>query len=189
MAYAAARRLLNLFTRWWTVAALFGLLVGFFGLRGKEQRVPRVGPMVGERLPSMRVTILGEEGELPLTELLTRTGTCSLLVVGSTYCGFCQRMRVTWPGELRSWSEAVGTPVHAVWLMGQNPAVQNAFYDGYDFESITRAWIPSRPGRALRLLGIYGTPTTYLLDRTGRVRQGLMGDRLPAVEEGINACL
>lgn len=149
---------------------------------------PLTGPVTGEVLPASVTVSLNSIHEQQLTDLLTSRGTCSLLVIVSTHCYFCRQMRGTWPQQAREWADSVGVPVHSVWLSGEDEETLNTFYEGYDFSGVTLARLPSRPARTLQRLGLVGTPTSYLLDRQGRLRLGVLGDRFPPVPQGQRAC-
>ena len=84
---------------------------------------------------------------------------------------------------------AVGVPMRGVWLSGEDKRVMESFYEGYLFQDIVRARVISRPGAAFHRLGVYGTPTSYLLDSFGKLRYGIMGDRLPSVEMVRESCM
>lgn len=150
--------------------------------------LPLTGPITGQALPPTHVRLLAEIKSQDLTELLTDTGSCSLLVIISSACPVCQRMRITWPRQYRAWADSIGAPMRAVWLSADSLEVLRTFYSGYDFRGIELARITTEPRAAMRRLGIYGTPTTYLIDRDGRLRIGVAGDQLPPTTSARTFC-
>ena len=150
---------------------------------------PPSGPTVGEPLPATRVTFLNSDSSLYLHEAMTSEDSCSLLVMISTTCPFCLRMRDSWRRDVTQWSDSLGVPVTMLWLAGEDDATLTEFYSGYDFEGVTLLRVADDPARALGRLGLIGTPTTYLLDPHGRLRMGVMGDLLPPIETGREICV
>lgn len=82
----------------------------------------------------------------------------------------------------------MGLAVPAAWISGSDSAALLQFYEGYDFQGIARARVVTNPSLHLRQLGIYVVPTTYLLDRQGRLVVGLLEGRLPPVELAKQVC-
>ena len=149
---------------------------------------PPSGPEVGQPLPSAQVTVVNGSSNATLRDALTSDGSCSLLVIVSTTCPFCMRMRHTWPRDATIWSDSVGTPVTKVWLAAEDDTTLTEFYSGYDFDDVSLVRITDDPVGTFGRLGIIGTPTTYLLDAAGHLRMGVMGDQFPPVQAGRDAC-
>lgn len=169
--------------------AVVAFAVGYVGTSALESGGgPRLGPVRGDVLPSAPVRLAGEPVDQDLVSVLVSDSACSLVVLISTQCGVCRRMRESWPQRAAIWSDSVGAPVTLLWLSGESEDALAAFYAGYDFGNTLHARVAVEPQQALGRLGLFGTPTTYLLDRAGRLRQGLMGDRLPTVEFARNHC-
>lgn len=165
---------------------------GYLGLSWWAQNHPSppTGPPLGEPLPATNVTLLGvtDGSAETLRDFTSATGRCSLVVLASVSCSYCRLMRATWPSRARLWVDSVGAEVERVWLSGDSEGDLQAFYEGFDFDDVTLLRVPEEPALALGRLGLFGTPTTYLLDRKGRLHFGVMGDRLPPVSEGQDAC-
>ena len=176
-----------------SAAVIVGLCgtVGYAGgmwLAGRTPPTPPTGPVMGELLPPVTV-VVDTDSTTSLNHLLTSSTTsCSLLVLISTRCSFCIRMRGTWPQRADAWSDSVGVPVMNIWLAGEEVGALREFYFGYDFEGVVLGRIPKDPARALERLGVFGTPTTYLLDAEGRLRMGMIGDTLPPLNKGREVC-
>lgn len=147
-----------------------------------------MGPTIGEPLPATTVAVLNTDDVVSLQDLLAAEEACALLVLITTDCPFCLRMRETWTRNAAVWSDSVGSHVSKIWLAGDDLSSLNEFYGGYDFEGVTLARLDDDPARALGRLGVFGTPTTYLLDRGGLLRMGVMGERLPPAEVGREVC-
>lgn len=145
---------------------------------------------MGETLPTTPIRrIYGEDAPVEyLQALATQGDRCALVVLSSTSCYSCRLMRVTWPARARSWVDSVGGGVNLLWIGGDDVTEQQAFYAGFDFDGVALASVVGDAGRVLGRLGLFATPTTYLLDRMGRLRQGVLGDRLPSVTAGVAAC-
>lgn len=174
----------------WPIGALAGCLMIAFALgRGSVfgTRTPP-GPVVGRLLPPMRVDLVNDTGSYFLHDLLAGESQCFLVVAISTACTYCDRMRFTWPRQVEAWSDSVGSNVGLIWIAPDRPEKLAEFVDGFKFDNVKLASLSRRPNRAMRKLGVYGTPTAYLLDRLGRLRIGVMGDRLPPVRASREVC-
>ena len=98
-------------------------------------------------------------------------------------------MRDWWTTRLRAWRDSVGAPVHAIWLAGGDSATMSDFTRGYDLSGTTLVRVSDDDaGRIGRKLGVYATPTLYLLDHTGALRFGVLGEALPPADSGRAAC-
>ncbi len=155
----------------------------------QQHPAPPTGPATGDVLPLVWVAPLAQSSDsVRLTSLLTQGGGCSLLVVVSTTCHYSARMRYTWPEQARLWTDSVGVPLQLVWLAGEEPVDLLAFYRGYDLRGVRLLRVTSSPAEALARLGVFGTPTTYLVDASGRLRLAVMGNRLPPATAAREAC-
>lgn len=176
-----------------SAAIIVGLCgtVGYAGgmwWAGRTPPTSPTGPVMGELLPPVTVAV-DADSTTSLNHLLTSSTTsCALLVLISTRCSFCLRMRGTWPQRADAWSDSVGMPVMNIWLAGEEESALREFYSGYDFGGVVLGRIPEDPSGAFERLGVFGTPITYLLDAEGRLRMGAMGDTLPPVNKGREVC-
>jgi len=171
------------------VVLVIGSLLGFSIITFWEERpAPPMGPEMGMVIPSAQVKLLGGGSEKDLVSILTGGGDCSLLVLINSRCGVCRRLRGTWPERAQLWVDSVGVPFHLLWLSGEQEEVLASFYKEFPLGPVLPAMISREPDRVLRQLGLFGTPTTYFLDGDGRLRLGLMGDRLPPVELAKGIC-
>jgi hypothetical protein len=94
-------------------------------------------------------------------------------------------MRHDWRERFMAFGDTAGTTPVAIWIGFEPFAELRAFYAGFAFDGIVLAQSLSPMARDL---GVYGTPTLYLLDSSGRLRYGILGDRLPPVDSTIAAC-
>jgi len=172
-----------------SVLALLGLGLGVIlvawtlNLGG---RLPE-GPAKGTHLPPIPVEHLDGGTEVPLSTVL-RSETCALLVIVSTTCPVCSRMKVSWQSKVVEWSQAGGFDITTVWLSEEPAADFSAFLSDAGRPADLHI---SRAGsyvEFVRSLGVVGTPTLYLLDRQGRVQFGIAGDLLPPEAEAVRAC-
>ena len=150
---------------------------------------PPSGPTVGEALPATQVSLLNGDSILYLNEAVTSEGSCALLVMISTTCPFCLRMRDSWTRQATQWADSLDVSVTKLWLGGEEAETLAGFYSGYDFDGVTLLRVADDPARSLGQLGLIGTPTTYLLDSHARLRMGVMGDLLPPIEAGRQVCV
>jgi len=168
------------------LVALLGLQV----LVRQRQRgpLPLTGPQVGEPLPNVELSFVRKPERHGLSEILRSDGQCSLLVFISTYCGICRKIRYTWPDRIEEWAKSAQVHVRVIWLGAEREESLVRFFSetGNPIPEIAR--ISSDVTAALTKLGVYGTPTTYLTDRSGRLRIGTMGDQLPPEEETRRYC-
>lgn len=150
---------------------------------------PPSGPTVGRPLPDpgSGVVVAGG-GAVPWARLVGDGRSCALVVVASPTCAHCQRMRESWRADVASWTDSVGAPVRSLWLMAGDSATTQRFTAGFDLGATTIARLTGDAALAGRRLGIYGTPTVYLLDPTGALRVGVLGNGLPPADSGRAAC-
>lgn len=144
--------------------------------------------ILGKPLYNASVISLDEDAPVRLSEVLRRDGACSLLVVINTGCHVCASMRHTWGSRARAWSDSIGEQVRLVWLTGESSEALRQFTRSYDLADAAMVTIAARPERTLARLGVFGTPTTYLVDRDGHVRTGVVGDYFPSVAEARQVC-
>lgn len=148
---------------------------------------PLVGPTVGAPFPA--VPAISSDSIAAAALSAGGAGhlrSCTLLVFVSTACGVCQRMRYTWAARFRTWRDSVGAPLSVIWVAPQDSADQAGFYEGFDLDDVKKAQLADVD--ALTPLGIYGTPTLYLLDRNRRLRLGALGDVLPPADSVRHVC-
>lgn len=139
------------------------------------------GPLPGEPLPPIAVRNLGDTVPRKLDDMLVGGG-CALLVFVSPTCRTCLRMRRTWPGDFLAWQAAVGVSVRAVWLSDGSPEQATAFLTARILPAELAYVIEEHAAFAYRDLGVLGTPTSYLVDASGLVLGGIIGDVLPPTE-------
>lgn len=173
------------------VAGSLTLLVqGFVWWRVGQPTLPQ-GPQMDAVLPSVMVQPIDPvDNPLPLSSLVAAKQTCTLIVLASRDCIWCQRMRLTWASEYRTWVDQAGIKgrIQALWIVAEGVTAAQQFFEGYDFSGIHQVAIPADPGEAWRRLGVFATPITYLTDARGHLKLGVLGDRMPAVEAGTNTC-
>ncbi|MDT8369966.1 MAG: hypothetical protein RQ745_12235 [Longimicrobiales bacterium] len=146
------------------------------------------GPYAGDLLPELPVGMLDGGHRSTLREVVSGSGTCSLLAVISTSCGVCARMRVTWLDRFNAWADSVDGVVRPVWLAGEGEASLERFTRDFDLASIDLVFTAGSPRQAGRELGVIGTPTLYLVDAQGRVRSGVLGDQFPPADIARSIC-
>lgn len=185
-------RLVSLFSSTAFVAVL-GIALGIqiYVWRG-QQHIPDAlpsGPRPGSPVPALLVRSVGESSTQRLPDLLSAGGTCTLLVIISPTCPTCARMRVTWPARFSAWVDSVGKDVRPLWLSEGGESALLAFTRGYTLGDIDLASLPTGTTMAAyRDLGVLGTPTLYLVDTSGSVVAGLIGDTFPPVDLARRSC-
>jgi hypothetical protein len=110
------------------------------------------------------------------------------LVFVEPTCAECRAMRDGWKVDASAWIDSVGAPVRVVWLTAADSISMRDFVAGYDLGPVTFARVVGNPNEVGRRLGVYGTPTLYLLDRSGALRVGALGYWFPPVDSGRVAC-
>lgn len=172
------------------IGVLASLLVGQFGFSVWRRAVvppPLVGPRLGEPLPAVPGLVLGPGFDSARATTGQPTArTCTMLVVVSTACTICQRMRYTWPARFRVWHDSVGQPLAVVWAAPQSDSEQAVFYRGFGLDSIRKEKLTDV--HSLTRLGVYGTPTIFVIDRQMRLRIGILGDALPPADTVRRVC-
>ena len=172
------------------VGTLTLLAQGVLWWRSGQPTLPH-GPEMDAVLPSIMVQLIdASDDPIPLSDLIEAKQPCTLIVLASRDCIWCQRMRHTWAEEYRTWVDEAGIEgrIQAVWVMAEGVSAAQQFFDGYDFAGIQQVAVASNLGEAWRRLGVFATPITYLTDARGHLKLGILGDRIPEVEVGTNTC-
>lgn len=165
------------------------LLLGWLsGDAWSDRPKPPMALTIGGPLPSSSVSEVGSAAVGELHHYLTADSTCTLLTIISTTCGICQRMRGSWPAASRRWVDSVGAPIKLVWLGGEDHQTLLDFYSGFAFAGVRKLKVNEDPVGTFRRLGVIGTPTTYLLDGSGQLIQGIIGNRRPPVRLARDSC-
>lgn len=168
------------------VALLVLALTGqFVWIHRRQAPVAFDGPVLGQPLANVDLR-MDSGGSSDLRHLVDTRAGCTLLVIVSTGCPVCQRMRYTWPRRFAIWKDSIAPGVQPVWLAPQGIKEQSQFYDGFNYTGIRRGQLLG--DSAGTILGVIGTPTLYLVDSEGRLRIGVMGDMLPPADSVAHAC-
>lgn len=146
------------------------------------------GPRVGAPLPDFLVQRSGQSDAVSLRGVLTASG-CSLLIVASTKCPTCARMRVTWPSRFTTWADSLYAAITPIWLVSEGASDWQAFVEGFDLAEVEAVFPAEDPSEVIDGLGVIGTPTVYVVDANGNLTYGLIGDRLPSGDVVREACL
>jgi len=175
-----------------TALAALIVLLGMQLLSRQGVFDPRIqGPRLGQPLPALHVVNLKTNGTGQLNDLLTASASCTLVVFVSRSCSYCQRMRASWQVEAAQMRSDTEGSVRTVWLSAGSDDQMREFYAGFDMSG-TDLWnIPTSQRGALavqRSLGVWGSPTIYVVDETGHLKYGKIGVGLPAGERLKRAC-
>jgi hypothetical protein len=169
----------------WVGGVLLLALVGQFAFRRRHQTpLPLTGPTHGAALPDFAIEPVGQTSATRLSSLASGPQQCTALVFVSTECGVCKRMRFTWAQKFNALSDSVGM-LRGYWIAPQTASEINSFMDGFGLNSVARVRISET---ALTRLGVYGTPTTYFIDRSGRLVMGVLGEDLPSSDRLRKVC-
>lgn len=152
--------------------------------RGREP-VPTRTEILSSDIRTVSVDLL-TPGDRELASIVDGAS-CSLVVICATACSACSAMRGQWAEMVSTWAASVETTPGLAWLVHGGEAVPD-FLSGYDLAGASIAAIPERPRGTLGFLTALGTPTTYLVDGNGRIRDYTVGIRLPSIEASISAC-
>lgn len=147
----------------------------------------------GRVLPSLSVGVLSGGGSHlhSLDSLVASSDSCTLVVVISTYCPICARMRVTWAPRFQAWSQSLRRPVRTLWLAEENETNLRAFLYGFSSlsQSIDVMAYNAQPKRSFYAhLGLIGTPMVLLTDGYGRLVYGIGGDDFPPAHVVDSVC-
>jgi hypothetical protein len=151
-------------------------------------RAPLRGPAMEEPLTGIGPVSVNGAAPASWASVFATGGSCTLIVFVEPTCGACRQMRARWAEMLRVWRDSVGTPVHAVWASTADSASLRLFVGGFDLGRTDLVRIVGNPDDAGRQLGIYATPTSYLLDTHGRLRAGVLGIGMPPADSGRASC-
>ena len=176
--------------RLWTWAAVgLGVLLLGQGSVLVSRHLPREpeGPELGSLLPDAMI-VAADSRPTTLRRALSSGSACTLLVFVSPECLYCQQMRIWWPSVFRTGNDSAGGSVRAVWLSNSDSTSLARFYEGYDLRAVTTLRMTVRVDSLLHRLGIYATPTTYLIDRQGKLRTGTLDLDLPPADAAKHLC-
>lgn len=170
------------------LSSVFAVQVAIWA--GRRSAFPPRGLEVGKPLPLVELELLTTPGQTSLNDIIDDAASCHLLVLVSTSCPICRRMRVTWPSKLKAWQDSLDQPVTTVWLSEEQREALDVFISGYALETAVDIFASNagRPTQFFEELGLIGTPTLYLLDRQGLLRYGIAGDHLPPAARVDEAC-
>lgn len=143
------------------------------------------GPTLGSPLPSLIASELDSGLRRPLTGA---DSNCAIVVAISTTCGVCKRMRTQWAARYAAWSDSVRAPIEVIWVAAADSNEFANFFAGNELNDIRRLRLDASDERFRDQLGVYATPTIYLLDRENRLRTGSLGFTLPPVDSAVRAC-
>lgn len=116
------------------------------------------------------------------------SGSCRLITFVSSRCPICARMRTEWYARWRHWNESTDSRVVTIWLTSEGAAASRTFLPDSLLRGVVLARQPTHASGSWRDLGVYGTPTSYLLDPQDRLIYGIVGTQLPPVSLTRSAC-
>ncbi len=93
-----------------------------------------------------------------------------------------------WRSRLEEWTRRVDRTVHPIWLFDGDSDNIEAFVERYSLSGVEAISVHERSDVRFRELGVWGTPTSYLLDGSMRLRYGMIGDRFPPDSVTKAAC-
>lgn len=173
------------------VAVLGGLLIlqvtAMWFVGDKSVPFPP-GPVTGEAMPSVSVTLIDTDQSRELGELLLLERGCTILIVADVECPVCARMRHTWQPRFDRWADSVSESLQVMWLFGNTAGETKEFLDNVERGGAIVAILATERLAALRQLGVYGTPTLYIVDRDTRLRLGISGFQLPTPQLASKIC-
>ncbi|GEM_PF-2434442 len=178
-------------TRPTNVVALI-LVVTFAGQlvhrKWQSRWLPITGPTIGEPLPAVEMRLAGQRNVVASTDEFTSRNQCTLMVFFRPNCSVCSRMRTDWRERWAVSSDSIDAPIRTIWLTDHPEEATAPFTAGYHLGGIEFSTMVPSKKQSAELLGVYGTPTTFLLDRAGRLRVGVIGNQLPPADSARAAC-
>jgi hypothetical protein len=145
------------------------------------------GPLANTPMPDVPVQRLSDGRTTRLVDAVRATHTCTMLYFVSAECPVCQRMRFGWGERFAKWSDSVQSPVAQVWVFSSDTAAVRKFLVGFDLGHPTVT--STKDGAdAVQKYGVIGTPTSFMIDKAGRVQFGLAGNQLPPAIAARHAC-
>jgi hypothetical protein len=174
-------------SHWLLGFLILGLLFQVGALKRKGP--PQVsGPQIGDTLPTIELRAILDGELFFLKEAFRNYDPCGLLVVFSSSCVACDRLRVTWNDRYRSWVDSVGVPIPVVWASGENEPVLRKFLDGTDLVGVRVARLLGGSANTARALGVVGMPQAILIDSEGQFQSSALGRGLPSAERTRDVC-
>jgi hypothetical protein len=145
------------------------------------------GPKMGQVFPSLEVQFVGRDSADDLGEQTVEAGRCVFVVFMDVNCSVCGRMRFTWAGRFRAWSDSAQLPIRAIWAFSDQADRISAFVAGHDVAGIDLATVTDAR-RGMRELGVFGTPIAYLINAKGQAKLGVAGNQFPPASVAAKAC-
>lgn len=151
---------------------------------------PPSGPRLGAPLPSVNIAEFGQSQQVrTLGAFLTeQKAACSVVVFVTTSCPVCLRMRFAWTARAQAWADSLDYEPVLAWLTAEDSSRVEEFYRGFRMAPVRQLLVVGEQELAAERLGIFGTPTLYLLDRNGNLRFGIVGDNFPPADSARAAC-
>jgi hypothetical protein len=113
---------------------------------------------------------------------------CALLVLVSVHCGICKAWRPRWDRDYTALSNSAGVRLPSVWLAAEPIEQLELLLRRYQLEGVDQLSVAGDGRRAFARLGARGTPTTYVVHRSGRVVGGSIGAQLPTATAVSSTC-
>lgn len=146
------------------------------------------GPALGEMLPALETVALETGEPIPVGNAAGTADSCTVVVAISTSCSVCLAMRDQWSSTYSAWHDSVEASIRVTWIAAADSGALLEFYSGHDLSGVRKARMRSDDVAFRNSLGVYATPTVYLLDRQDRLRTGSLGFNLPPADSATRAC-
>ena len=104
---------------------------------------------------------------------------CLLVAFVSSTCPICRHMRQSWYAAWRTWEDSLSVRVPTVWFFSESERTIREFLPDSMMIGIRRLRQLHSGDGSWNRLGVYGTPTIFLLDRQRKLRYGIVGASLP----------
>ena len=169
-----------------TLGVLAIVQAGFLWQRSKPE-IPE-GPVLGEQWPALELFSLESGARTTIGNQPGATDSCTIVVAIATSCGACALMRDRWNVDYAMWLDSVKAPIRVAWIAAADSDVLEEFYNGYQLAEVRKVRMPLGDPSFRNRLGIYATPTIYLLDRNDKLRTGSLGFNLPPADSAAQAC-
>ncbi len=175
-------------TRLLNVGLLISTIVFFAAWYRVDSNGRPTGPVTGNLLPDISLVEVTTAHHRTHRDFAGAAPGCVLVSFVSSRCSARMRRRATWASRARAWRDSVARPVRFAWVAAESPSALEGFVREFDFAGFTLLTFNPEESNPLSKLGVYGTPTTYLIDAEGRLRYGVLGPLLPALDVAASAC-
>lgn len=167
-----------------TLLVLQLLWLVFSHLRGQQLR----GPRVGAQVHNIALRSVQDNHFTSLQELVSNEGHCLLVVFVRPSCPTCKFMRMSWISDWDRWQKYAGRQLRYIWVGDVSATSLREFITDQQIDQ-SRVYVAEfASNEEWGILGVWGTPTSYLIDTSLRELYGAIGYNFPSYDLVRSQC-